>query len=192
MYRQFSPMTAEMEAKIARWGGPTAAYWARQARRYVMYDDTINARAGALCLLRCLRAARMYGADPYDDTLPLELANPSFNDTRRVWPSVAVRELIDRYVAWSTTDAVRREWADVVRGDATRRQRYTSQQLRQYIRRNRRARMTAAERRAEDKVIRFRAAIGGELAADRMRHPAAHIMQQRDDIEARAAGDRVY
>ena len=192
MYRRYSPMSDDMAAKIDRWGGPTASFWANQARRYVMFNDTTRARAGAMCLLRCVRAARNYGSDPLDDTLPRELVHPSFSDARRVLPSVAVRELIDRYVAWSTTDAVRREWADVMAADRRRRQSYAAGEIRRFVRRNRRNRMTAAQRRAEAKAERLCATIRGELAVDRARHPAAHIIQQQDDTEARAVGDRVY
>ena len=83
-------LTSEDEARVARWGGPFAAYWLRRARAYSIYGDYTRSRMAAIALHRVIRAARNFGGDHNDPALPY--APDRWDSGRRVreYPATAV------------------------------------------------------------------------------------------------------
>ncbi len=185
-------MTSEDEARVARWGGHFAEQWLRRARAYAIYGDYTRSRMAAIALHRVIRAARNFGADQDDPTLPLVYDEWESGRLVREYPATAVWQIVNRYVDRRANASVREQFAEVAREWRRAKPWPSLADVRRYIARNRNRRMTAKQRKAWRRTENFRASICAELAADRNRHPLPHIAQQFDDREARAAGDRVY
>jgi hypothetical protein len=89
-------MTSEDEARVARWGGHFAEQWLRRARAYAIYGDYTRSRMAAIALHRVIRAARNFGADQDDPTLPLVYDEWESGRLVREYPATAVWQIVNR------------------------------------------------------------------------------------------------